>query len=150
RVEQQGTACRLAVFVRLSLAPFESRLLSWSLVPGHPPVLPEPPPGVRLAVVEDGTDTWGHSLVSFGPEVAPSPATVLHVAGGPDGLVEAWGEWHERDRALKLVVPGLVVPTGLGDTGGEMPGGEWSSGPVWGRVWSYDVAGGSLRITLRR
>ena len=152
-VEQHGIAWRLHGLVHLTLSPHEQRELHWAPVPGRPGALPEPPPGVRLAVVEDGTDTWGHSLVRYGAEVAPSPATGLFCAGGPDGLIEAGGVWFERDRALKLVIPYAHLDSGLitrlGSAGGEMPGGAWA-GPVWGRVWSYDVVDETLRITLRR
>lgn len=152
-VEQYGTAWRLHVLVHLALEAGEERALAWSIEPGTPPPLPDPPAGVRLAVVEDGTDTWGHSLVSYGPEVTLSAASSVSCTGGPDGLIEVRGEWLERDRALKLLIPGrLLDGTGLaalaGD-GGEQPGGDFA-GPVWGRVWSYDVVDGVLRITLRR
>jgi Glycosyl hydrolases family 38 N-terminal domain/Alpha mannosidase middle domain len=156
-VEQHGTAWRLRSLVHLDLEPNEERELAWELVPGKGPVRPFPPSGVRFAVLDDPTDTWGHSLVSYGAEVDPTSATRLRCAGGPDGLVEVWGEWYERDRALKLVVPRALLPEDrrgrLEKTAGEMPGGEWE-GPVWGRVWSYDVVGGAgeelLRITIRR
>ena len=82
-----------------------------------------------------------------------SARSQLSCAGGPDGLVEVRGHWHERDRALKLVVPfELLDPRRLErftDADGEMPGGEWD-GPVWGRVWSYDIVSDCLRVTLRR
>jgi len=153
RVEQHGIAWRLHVLVHLTLAPHEERELRWAPVPGRPGALDPPPAGVRLAVVEDGTDTWGHSLVSYGAEVAPSPASELFCAGGPDGLVEAAGTWLERDRALKLVIPiALLDPEHVSRVAreeGEMPGGEWT-GPVWGRVWSYDTTADALRVTLRR
>jgi len=152
-VEQHGTAWRLNALVRVALAPYEERELWCSPVDGRPPV-PEPhPPGGRLVIVEDGTDTWGHSLVSYGPEVAMSSASRLSCAGGPDGLIEVRGDWHEQDRALKLVIPFELLDTGLlercTNAHGEMPGGEWD-GPIWGRVWSYDIDAHCLRITLRR
>jgi Alpha mannosidase middle domain len=153
RVEQHGTSWRLHALVHLTLAAHEERELRWSPIRGRPPVLEPPPPGVRVVVVDDGTDTWGHSLVSYGPEVELSSASQLACAGGPDGLVEVWGHWHERDRALKLVVPFDALDASLldrfADARGEMPGGEWD-GPIWGRVWSYDVDSGCVRVTLRR
>src|SRR5439155_2780078 len=133
------------VLLWLALRPYEERVLAWQVVPGSPPPPPAPPTGVRLAVLVDGTDTWGHSLRSYGLETRSSPATRLVLTGGPNGLVEVWGDWHEKDRVLKL-----VVPAGFSDTEGEMPGGRWNGPVVWGRVWSYDVVGGNLRITLRR
>ncbi len=152
-VEQHGTSWRLHALVRLALAPNEQRELRWTPITGRPPVLEPPPAGVRLLVVEDGTDTWGHSLVSYGPEVTMSPRSELFCAGGPDGLVEVWGDWHERDRALKLVIPFELLDAQLlsrfKGASGEMPGGEWD-GPVWGRIWSYDVLSDCLRVTLRR
>lgn len=153
RVEQHGTSWRLHALVRIELAPNEQRELHWSPIKGSPPALETPPPGVRVIVVDDGTDTWGHSLVSYGPEVAMSTRSQLSCAGGPDGLVEVWGDWHERDRALKLVIPFELLDARLldriGEASGEMPGGEWD-GPVWGRVWSYDIDVDCLRVTLRR
>ena len=108
---------------------------------------------MRATVVEDGTDTWGHSLIAYGPEVELSARSEVWCAGGPDGLVEVGGDWHERDRALKLVLPFALLDSRLFDrlagARGEMPGGEWD-GPVWGRVWSYDVDAECLRITVRR
>lgn len=153
-VEQYGTAWRLHVLVHLRLEPGEERELTWSIERGSPPELAPAPEGVRLAVLRDGTDTWGHSLVSYGDEVDLSAASSLSCAGGPDGLIEVRGEWFERDRALKLVIPGVLLDAGGGLTtvagdGGEQPGGEMA-GPVWGRVWSYDVHEDSLRVTLRR
>lgn len=145
RVEQHGTAWRLHVLLWVVLRPGEEEILTWRPVPGPAPTPPPPPEGVRLAVLDDGTDTWGHTLRAFGPEVEPGPATELHLAGGPDGMIEAWGQWHERDRALKLIIPSKLPPTD-----GEMPGGEWDGPRVWGRVWSYDVVAGELRITLLR
>jgi Glycosyl hydrolases family 38 N-terminal domain/Alpha mannosidase middle domain len=153
RVEQHGTSWRLHALVRLALAPNEQRELQWSPIKGHPPVLEPPPPGVRVIVADDGTDTWGHSLVSYGPEAAMSPRSQLTCAGGPDGLVEVWGDWHERDRALKLIIPFDLLDAQLldrlNDANGEMPGGEWD-GPIWGRIWSYDIESDCLRVTLRR
>ena len=75
-------------------------------------------------------------------------------AGGPDGLVEIGGDWHERDRVRSSsVLPfDLLDPAfldRLAGANGEMPGGEWD-GPVWGRVWSYDVDAECLRLTVRR
>jgi hypothetical protein len=152
-IEQHGTAWRLRALIRLALAPYEERELRWTLQRGNPPVLPDPPAGVRMAVLEDGTDTWGHSLVSYGREVTASPATTLRCAGGPDGLVEVFGHWHEHDRALKLILPWSQLsrsPSVRFTTAqGEMPGGEWD-GPVWGRIWSYDCVDDSLRVTIRR
>jgi hypothetical protein len=152
-VEQHGTSWRLDALVRMVLAPNEERVLRWSPIKGQPPVLEPPPHDVRVVVVEDGSDTWGHSLVSYGPEVALSAASQLSCAGGPDGLIEVWGHWYERDRALKLVIPFELLDAGslerLSEAQGEMPGGEWD-GPIWGRVWSYDLQADSLRITLRR
>ena len=153
RVEQHGTSWRLHALVRLALAPNEQRELHWSPIKGRPLALEPPPPGVRVMVVEDGTDTWGHSLVGYGPEVAMSPRSQLSCAGGPDGLVEVWGDWYERDCALKLIVPFDVLDAQLlhrlGDASGEMPGREWD-GPIWGRIWSYDIGSDSVRVTLRR
>ncbi|MGO9876836.1 MAG: hypothetical protein ACLPVY_23935 [Acidimicrobiia bacterium] len=153
KVEQHGTSWRLNALVRIVLAPNEERELRWSPINGQPPVLEPPPPDVRMIVVEDGSDTWGHSLVRYGPEVAASAASQLSCAGGPDGLIEVWGHWHERDRALKLVIPFELLDARLLDrfseADGEMPGGEWD-GPIWGRVWSYDLGPDCLRITLRR
>jgi hypothetical protein len=155
RVEQLGTAWRLHALVRLALAPREERELRWSIHRGDPPVLDPPPPGMRTVVVEDTTDTWGHSLVAYGREVEPSSATMLECVGGPDGLVEVRGDWHEHDRALKLVIPFALLDPRLcarvkaSAGAGEMPGGVWN-GPVWGRVWSYDVIDNALRLTLRR
>jgi len=152
-VEQHGTSWRLHALVRLALAPKEQRELHWRPLAGHPPALEPPPSGVCLIAVEDGTDTWGHTLVSYGREVTMSARSQLSCAGGPDGLVEVRGHWHERDRALKLVIPfGLLDPRRLDrftDADGEMPGGEWD-GPVWGRIWSYDILSNCLRVTLRR
>jgi hypothetical protein len=163
-VEQHGTSWRLHALVHLTLGPHEERELRWSPVLGKGPPRRPVPDGVRLVVVDDPTDTWGHTLVVYGDEVEPTAATTLRLAGGPDGLIEAWGDWHEHDRALKLVVPFDLLDDELagllpGATGamasdnGEMPGAEWD-GPLWGRVWSYDVVdGGSgplLRITLLR
>ena len=156
-VEQHGTAWRLHAIVDLALGPHEQRELRWKPVAGKGPTRSPAPTGARLVVVDDPTDTWGHTLVRYGDEVEPTPATRLHCAGGPGGLVEVWGEWYERDRALKLVLPFDLLPADLTDglhgTDGEMPGGDWE-GPVWGRVWSYDVVDEgnitSLRITVRR
>jgi len=145
RVDQHGLGYRLHVLLWLALRPYEERMLSWRVIPGPPPAPPPPPAGVRLAVLVDGTDTWGHSLRSYGLETRSSPGTRLVLAGGPNGLVEVWGDWHEKDRVLKL-----VVPADFSDTEGEMPGGQWNGPVVWGRVWSYDVVAGDLRITLRR
>ena len=153
RVEQHGTSWRLHALVHLTLAANEERELRWTPIRGRPPTLDAPPRGIRVIVVDDGTDTWGHSLVDYGPEVELSAASRLTLAGGPDGLLEVWGHWHERDRALKLVIPFEVIDASrvnlLGDTEGEMPGGEWD-GPIWGRIWSYDLKSGCLRVTLRR
>jgi hypothetical protein len=153
RVEQHGTSWRLHALVRLALAPNEQRELHWTPTAGRPPVLEPPPTGVRLLAVEDGTDTWGHSLVSYGPEVALSARSQLSCAGGPAGLVEVRGDWHERDRALKMIIPFELLDPRLldrfNDADGEMPGGEWD-GPVWGRIWSYDIESDCLRVTLRR
>jgi Glycosyl hydrolases family 38 N-terminal domain/Alpha mannosidase middle domain len=153
RVEQHGTSWRLHALVHLALAPNEERELRWAPITGRPPVLEPPSPGIRMIVVEDGTDTWGHSLVSYGPEVELSSASRVACAGGPDGLVEVWGHWHERDRALKLVIPFEALDANLldrfTDAKGEMPGGEWD-GPIWGRIWSYDVKSRCVRVTLRR
>ena len=155
-VEQHGTAWRLHAVVHLELEPHEERALRWEWAPGRGPTRPDPPAGVRLMAVDDQTDTWGHALVRYGDEVDVTAPTRLRCAGGPGGLVEAWGEWYERDRALKLVIPFDLLPEGhrLNAANGEMPGGEWA-GPLWGRVWSYDVVGAgggaaALRITLRR
>jgi hypothetical protein len=153
RVEQHGTSWRLHALVKLKLAPNEARELRWAPVRGNPAALDRPPAGVRTVVVDDGTDTWGHSLVSYGPEVEMSAASRVSCAGGPDGFVEVWGDWHECDRALKLVVPFDLLDARLlarlGDAPGEMPGGAWK-GPLWGRVWSYDLNADCLRVTLRR
>ena len=160
RVEQHGTSWRLHALVHLTLGPHEERELHWNPVKGRPPALEPAPAGVRVVAVVDGTDTWGHSLVSYGPEVELSSRSEVTCTGGPDGLIEVRGDWHERDRALKLVIPfGLLDqplldrligrPTGAVGAAGEMPGGEWS-GPIWGRVWSYDLDQECLRVTLRR
>ena len=67
--------------------------------------------------------------MSYGAETEMSSASQLFCAGGPDGLIEVWGEWYERDRALKLVVPFDLLDARLldrlADADGEMPGGEW-------------------------
>jgi hypothetical protein len=153
RVEQHGTSWRLEALVRLKLAAHEERELRWVPINGRPPVLDPPPPGVHVIVVDDGTDTWGHSLVSYGSEVEMSSASTLSCSGGPDGLVEVRGEWHEHDRALKLVIPCELLDSSrldrFAEANGEMPGGEWD-GPIWGRVWSYDFESSCLRVTLRR
>ena len=153
RVEQHGTSWRLHALVRLTLEPNEQRELHWSPIKGRPPAVQPAPPGVRTVVTEDGTDTWGHSLVRYGPETAMSPRSSVSCAGGPDGLIEVSGDWHERDRALKLVIPFELLDEQLLDQvtngDGEIPGGDWD-GPLWGRVWSYDVDADCLRVTLRR
>ncbi len=156
-VEQYGTAWRLHALVHLELAPHQECELRWKVVIGKGPVRDPAPAGVHLVAVDDQTDTWGHTLVRYGDEVAPTSMTRLQCAGGPAGLVEAWGDWYEQDRALKLILPidllGADPANRLASAHGEMPGGEWE-GPVWGRVWSYDVVERdgvpSLRITLRR
>lgn len=151
RVEQHGAGWVLDGLVKVSLAAHEELDLRWRPIPGPPPELPPVEPGISLAILEDGSDTWGHGIEGFGDEAAPSGRTTLHLAGGPDGLVEVWGDWQEPNRVLKLCIPRrlLQLDAPAGNERGEMPGREMD-GPVWGRVWSYDRTDDALRITLRR
>ena len=154
RVEQYGAAWRLHALVHLDLAPDEERELHWSTRRGGPPAARRRR-GMRVAVVADGTDTWGHSLVRYGPEVdavAPARSLQLRRARRPR---RGPGRLDERDRALKLAIPfelldpELPPPVAVAPTA-RCPAAT-GTGPLWGRVWSYDVdVGDALRITLRR
>lgn len=151
-IAQHGAGYRLTALVHVALGPGEHQIVSWSGSETAPPDTPTPPiDGLRLIVLADGSDTWGHGIERFGNETDDEHGCT--VAQGPDGLVEVTGTWNLPNRVLKLCIPlRCLDPTAATLTtpaDGEMPGRHFD-GPIWGRVWSYDVTADDLRITLRR